>query len=228
MMKKFLMALVLLCSVVFAQPDDSDFTYWPRSYFASIGFSVIANRGDLFDEKRILKVKEDKNGDRAFVYYPNTKVLVSPDYNIGVNIREFSFAASFQYWSMTGTIGGLPENINEQKMRYWRFGLEATYNFFYPEFFQVGVGLGYSFSNFMTEKSSTGADFYNSELMGSAIALVTTMRYYITEHIALAPSIRIYENWYKAIYAKNIGTVDLDSYLWQTYVAVSINAMVQF
>ena len=54
------------------------------------------------------------------------------------------------------------------------------------------------------------------------------MRYYITEHIALAPSIRIYENWYKAIYAKNIGTVDLDSYLWQTYVAVSINAMVQF
>ena len=67
-MKRFFMAVVLLCSVVFAQPDDSDFTYWPRSYFASIGFSVIANRGDLFDEKRILKVKEDKNGDRAFVY----------------------------------------------------------------------------------------------------------------------------------------------------------------
>ena len=48
-MKKILLAVVLLCASAFAQPSDSDLGYWPRSYFASIGFGVIANRGDFFD-----------------------------------------------------------------------------------------------------------------------------------------------------------------------------------
>ena len=89
-MKKFLLALTLLCSAIFAQPEDSDFTYWPRTYFASIGFNVIANRGDLFDRAMVLK----DDGIDETVHLPNTKVIVSPDYNIGVNIREFTLAAS--------------------------------------------------------------------------------------------------------------------------------------
>ena len=103
-MKKFLLALTLLCSAIFAQPEDSDFTYWPRTYFASIGFNVIANRGDLFDRAMVLK----DDGIDETVHLPNTKVIVSPDYNIGVNIREFTLAASFQYWTMQGSIPTLP------------------------------------------------------------------------------------------------------------------------
>ena len=228
-MKKILLALTLLCSAVFAQPEDSDFSYWPRSYFASISFNVIANRGDLFDRTMVLK----NDGIEETVHLPNTKVLVSPDYSIGVNIREFTFSASFQYWSMRGSIPTLPEPINEQNMNYWRFGIEATYNFFYPEFFQVGVGLGYSFSKLSTENNvSNYKGYFNSELNGSAIALVSHIRYLITDNFGLISSLRVYENWYKSVYTKNSGTIDFhevgDSYYWQTYIAVSIGAMVQF
>ena len=228
-MKKILLALTLLCSAVFAQPEDSDFSYWPRSYFASISFNVIANRGDLFDRTMVLK----NDGIEETVHLPNTKVLVSPDYSIGVNIREFTFSASFQYWSMRGSIPTLPEPINEQNMKYWRFGIEATYNFFYPEFFQVGVGLGYSFTKLTTENNvSNYKGYFNSELNGSAIALVSHIRYLITDNFGLISSLRIYENWYKSVYTKNSGTVEFhevgDSYYWQTYIAISIGAMVQF
>lgn len=228
-MKKILLALTLLCSAVFAQPEDSDFSYWPRSYFASISFSVIANRGDLFDRSMVLKY----DWIEETVHLPNTKVLVSPDYSIGVNIREFTFSASFQYWSMLGSIPSLPEPINEQNMKYWRFGIEATYNFFYPEFFQVGVGLGYSFSKLTTENNvSNDKGYFNSELNGSAIALVSHIRYLITDNFGLISSLRVYENWYKSVYTKNSGTIDFhevgDSYYWQTYIAISIGAMVQF
>ncbi|WP_405322815.1 hypothetical protein [Fibrobacter sp.] len=229
-MKKILLAITLLCSAIFAQPEDSDFSYWPRSYFASIGFNVIANRGDLF--QRSMKVI-DKDGDEEIVNLPITKVFVAPDYNLGVNIREFTFALSFQYWSYTGTIANLPDNLNSRDMRYWRFGLEATYNFFYPEFFQVGVGLGYSFSKLSTENNVSNADgYFNSELNGSAIALVTQIRYFITDNFGLTSSMRIYENWYKSVHTENSGTVDFHdvdiSYYWQTYIAISIGAMVQF
>lgn len=219
-----------MCSAIFAQPTDRDLSYWPRSYFASFGFNVIANRGDLFT--RSLKI-QDKDNLTETISFPNTKILVSPDYSIGVNIREFSFALSFQYWSMTGKVPALPEDMQDQKLRFWRFGFEGTYNFFYPEFFQVGVGLGYSFSKFKTNNNATSVKgLYHSELMGSAIALVTNIRYYITDNFCLSPSLRIYENWYKSINTQNSGTVDFHdndiSYFWQTYIAITISAMVQF
>ena len=226
-MKKILMAIVLLCATVLAQPTDSDFAQWPRSYYASVGFSVIANRGDFFD--RTLKVTGDDDITET-INLPQTKVLMSPEYSIGVNIREFTLAATFQYWSMNVAINGLPDNITEQKMRFWRLGADFTYNFFYPEFFQVGLGLGYSFSSLNIEKNATSVEkgLKDSDLMGSAIALVTNVRYYITDFFCLNPSLHIYETWYKAVNTKNAGTQDLKSYIWQTYVAISISAMVQF
>ena len=226
-MKKILLTVILLCTTVFAQPTDSDLGYWPRSYFASIGFGVIANRGDFFD--RTIKVTGDDNIVET-VNLPQTKVLMSPGYSIGVNIREFSLAATFQYWSMNVAINGLPNNITEQKMRFMRLGADFTYNFFYPEFFQVGIGLGYSFSSLNIKENATSAELglTNSELMGSSIALFTNVRYYITDFFCLNPSLHFYETWYKAVNTKNAGTQDLKSYVWQTYIAITMNLMVQF
>ena len=222
-MRKFLLAMALLCSAIWAQPSESDFGQWPRSYFASLGFNVIATRGDFAERNVTLK---DKDGLIETINFPITKVLMSPDYNIGVNIREFTLAASFQYWSMMGTIKELP---TEEKMRYWRFGIEFTYNFFYPEPFQVGVGLGYSYTSLSVQNNATSIrGFADSDLMGSALALVTNMKYFLTDNIGLCPSLRIYENWFTAAHTKEAGTQDLKSYVWQTYIAVSINAFVQF
>lgn len=235
-MRKFLLAIAFLCGAVFAQPSESDLAIWPRSYFASIGFNVIANRGDFFDHT--VKI-QNKDGLNETIHLPKNRVLLSPDYNLGVNVREFTFALSFQYWSTLGSIEGLPAEKADQDMSYWRFGFEATYNFFYPERFQVGVGLGYSFSSFSIENNAVSEKgFFDSSLKGSAFAIVTNIRYYITDFFALSPSLRIYETWYKSVNTDNCGTIefnkknngvmDHNSYLWQTYIAMSINALVQF
>ena len=222
-MKKFLLALVLLCSAVFAQVDDWDNYQWPRSYFASAGFSVIATRGDFFRGNLTLKNEETIN-------MPTSKILVSPDYMLGVNIREFTLTAAFQYWSMNGSVDENPEDMREQHMRYWRFGIEFTYNFFYPDFFQAGLGLGYSFSSIKTKNSvfDEKGKYSDAELMGSGVALVGTMKYMITEHFGLRPILRINETWYKAVNTKAGGTQDLSDYIWETYITISVNALVQF
>ena len=236
-MKKILLALAFLTGVVWAQPSENDFAQWPRSYYASIGIGIMANRGDFFS--RELKIT-DKEGNTEIINLPQNKILLTPDYNLGVNIREFSFGLSFQYWSTKGSIDHNPPAMNEQDMNYWRFGLEATYNFFYPEYFQVGVGLGYSFSSLSVENnaSSNAKDFFDSSLKGSAVSIITNIRYYITDFFCFSPSLRFYESWYKSVNTDNSGTIefgkknngvkDHNSYLWQTYIAISINAMVQF
>ena len=226
-MKHFLLALAILCSASFALEPDWDKYQWPRNYFASIGFNVIANRGDFTDHTEQIKNGEDPE---QTIFFPITKVLVAPDYNIGVNIREFTLAGSFQYWSMTGTMSDIyPGAEKEQKMRYWRFGIEFTYNFFYPDNFQVGAGLGYSFTSIKTNNSAFDEkELSHAEVMGSGVAIVTNMKYFITEHFGLSPSIRIYENWFKAANTRATGTKDFSSYVWQTYIAVAINAMVRF
>ena len=196
----------------------------------------MANRGDFFS--RELKIT-DKEGNTEIVNFPQNKILLTPDYNLGVNIREFSFGLSFQYWSTTGAIDHNPEEMNKQDISYWRFGLEATYNFFYPESFQVGVGLNYSFSSMNIEKNTlNNGKLFDSSLKGSAVAIIANIRYYITDYFCLSPSLRFYENWYKSVHTDNSGTIefgkknngvkDHNSYFWQTYIAMSINAIVQF
>ena len=236
-MKRILSALAFFAGIVWAQPSESDFAQWPRSYYASIGIGIMANRGDFFS--RELKIT-DKEGNTEIVNFPQNKILLTPDYNLGVNIREFSFGLSFQYWSTTGSIESNPENMVEQDISYWRFGLEAIYNFFFPEYFQVGVGLGYSFSSLNIEKnaSNNGRDFFDSSLKGSAVSIIANIRYYITDFFCLSPTLRFYENWYKSVHTDNSGTIefgkknngvkDHNSYFWQTYIAMSINAIVQF
>lgn len=232
-MKKVLLIIALFCSIISAQPTDSDFSQWPRSYFASIGFDVIATRGDFF--KRTLRI-QNKDGLEETINFPTSKVYMSPEYSIGVNIREFSLATSFQYWSMQTPVTNIPE---EQKMRFWRLGVDFVYYFFYPEFFQAGAGIGYSYSSIKTENSAISSQGReHAELMGSAISLIGNIRYYVTSFFCLNPSMHIYEGWYRAVNTRNSGTIELNkknngikdknSYVWQTNISISISAMVQF
>jgi len=103
------------------------------------------------------------------------------------------------------------------------------YNFFWPDFFQIGAGIGYSYTNLKTENSAyIGGKIQNSELMGSGFAFITNIHYYITDNFSMVPAIKIYENWFKAVNSKATGTLDLDPYLWQTYVMVSVGLQYQF
>ena len=107
--------------------------------------------------------------------------------------------------------------------------MEFMYNFFWPEFFQVGVGAAYSYTAVTTENSAfIGEDAHDAEVMGSGLGAIANIKYYITDNIAMVPFIKIYENWFKNVYTKESELCDLDSYMWQTFVYVGMNVQYQF
>ena len=107
--------------------------------------------------------------------------------------------------------------------------MEFSYNFFWPEFFQVGIGAAYSYTTITTENTAYIDDEASeSELMGSAVGLIANLKYFLMDHIAIVPYIKVYENWFKNVYTEESELCDLDSYMWQTFFFVGVNIQIQF
>ena len=141
-------------------------------------------------------------------------------------VRCFSLNVDFQYWK---TSQDLVDIDASEDATIWRVGFEFTYNLFWPEDFQVGVGLGYSYTNITAENTAfIGEKVQDSHLMGSGLALVTNIHYYFTENFAIVPAVKFYENWFKFVNSKATGTCDLDPFLWQSYIFASIGLQYQF
>lgn len=217
--------MALAFSVGFAAED-----YWPRSYFASVGFGLSAARGDVGDYT--LSVKND--GVKETVHLPTLDFIASPEIQIGANIREFTLGLIFNYWSFEENLGGFPTEDYMANTKYIRFGFEFTYNLFWPEDFQVGFGLGYYYNTVKTDNSvySSEPDTkpYGSELMGSSIALIGNIHYFFTPNISLVPIIKIHETWFRFIYTdtEESETSDLKHTQWETVVTAGIQVQFQF
>ncbi|WP_295860935.1 outer membrane beta-barrel protein [uncultured Fibrobacter sp.] len=228
-MKK-LLAIFLLLSFfsvnAFAEEDEG---YWPRSYFAGLGFSVVATRGDIGEYT--VTGKTDK-GDKETAHLPSINIFILPDVFLGVNIGQFTLSANYNYWKFNDVLGGIPDNSIEERVRIWRFGVEFVYNIFWPEFFQPGIGIGYAYTSIKTENSVFPEDESKkktaSELMGSSLSLILDIRYYLTEHIVLQPSIKFNEAWFSNINTENAGTNALKHKMWQTFSLVELAIIYQF
>jgi hypothetical protein len=202
------------------QYDDS---YWPRSYYVNAAFGTFFTWGDV--NERPITVT-DSIDEKHKIYTPDMAVFPSPEITLGVNIRSFSLDVNFQYWK---TSQDLVDIDASEDATIWRVGFEFTYNLFWPEDFQVGVGLGYSYTSLTTENAAfIGEKIQDSHLMGSGIALVTNVHYYLTDNFAIVPAVKLYENWFKFVNSKATGTCDLEPFLWQTYVFASVGVQYQF
>ena len=73
-----------------------------------------------------------------------------------------------------------------------------------------------------------GTDVYDAEFMGSAVAFIANVHYYITENIAMVPALKFYESWFKNVHCSRIDNNDLDPYLWQTFVLATVSIQYQF
>lgn len=225
-MKKFLFILFISIGFALAQPgEDYGSGYWIKSYYAQAGANVTYTNGDL--NERALSIK-DSNGKAMKVYPPDVSILFAPEIQLGVDIRFFSLGVTFQYTAFDEDLVKNYEDVSSD-VTFWRLGLEFVYNLNWPEDFQVGLGLGY---NFLTLKASESAydahDSYRSEFMGLGLGAVANVHYYFTSRIAIVPAIRVYENWYKNLYTKPSGSLELDPYLWQTIVSASVALQVKF
>jgi hypothetical protein len=228
-MTKFLKSLLAFALFMTAAPafaydhiqyDDS---YWPRSYYVNAAFGTFFTWGDV--NERPISVT-DSLDNKHKVYTPDMFFFPSPEISLGANIRCFSLNANFQYWETSQELVGIDET---EAATIWRVGFEFIYNLFWPEDFQVGIGIGYSYTSLTAENSAfIGEKVQNSHLMGSGVSLVTNVHYYITDNFAIVPAVKFYENWFKFVNAKATGTLDLDPFLWQTYVYASVGLQYQF
>ena len=228
-MKKLLTIFLLLSFFSVNSFADDDEGYWPRSYFAGLGFGVVATRGDI-GEYNITGKTED--GEKETTHLPSLNIFILPDFFLGVDIGQFSLSANYNYWYFTDVLGGFPDESVEEQIRIWRFGVEFVYNIFWPENFQPGVGIGYTYTSIKTKNSVYPADESKdktaSELMGSSLALILDIRYFLMEHLILQPSLKFYESWYSNINTENAGTNELKHKLWQTFVLVELSFIYQF
>lgn len=223
-MKKLKIIALLIC--LCAGFTFAEEYHWPRSYFASLGMGAQVSKGD-FNERAISG--KDTAGVKGYIHPPALEFIATPDLMLGVNLGAFSFAMSFQYWTSEQVIADFPDESYKQDTRIWRFGLEATYNLFYPEFFQIGFGLGYSYNSVKSDDIAIFApDTYDAEFMGSAVAFIANIHYYITDNISMVPAVKIYEAWFKNVHCSRVETNDLDPYLWQSFVLATVSVQYQF
>ena len=220
-MKKILLFFILTIAVTTASAYEEN--YWPRSYFVRAGMGVTVTTGDL--NERPVSVK-DTSGKKFKTYPPDMSLIGDPELLLGVNIREFTLAVAFQYWKQEEELVKLS---TEEETRFWRLGFEFYYNFFWPDYFQIGLGAGFSYASVTTENNAIhGEDLRNTQLMGSAFGFMANVQYYITNEIAIIPAVKIYENWFKNAYTKDSENYELDPFLWQTFVSASISLQFQF
>ena len=220
-LKLFTLVLCLLAGLTFAEEY-----YWPRTYYVSAGFGAMVSKGDFND--RYIK-GTDTSGVQGEIHPPALEFFAMPDIMLGVNLGAFTLGLGFQYWTSEQSLAGFPDNSYKQDTRIWRASLEVTYNIFYPDFFQVGFGLGYSYNSVKSESSALfGKDTYDTEFMGSAVAFIANIHYYFTENVAMVPAIKVYENWFKNVHCSRIDNNDLDPYLWQTTVYANVSLQYQF
>ena len=223
-MKKLKVIALLIC--LLAGFTFAEEYYWPRSYYASAGFGVMVSKGD-FNEHAVKG--KDTSGSAGYIHPPALEFIATPDFMLGVNLGAFSFGIGFQYWNSEQVLADFVDESNKSMTRIWKASLEATYNLFYPDFFQIGLGIGYSYSSVKSENSTFFADgIYDAEFMGSAVAFISNLHYYITDNIAMVPAIKIYETWFKNVHASNIDNNDLDPYLWQTFILADLSIQYQF
>ncbi|PWJ61258.1 MULTISPECIES: outer membrane beta-barrel protein [unclassified Fibrobacter] len=223
-MKKTMLIFCLLIAGLFTTQALAE-NYWPKSYFVQAGVNGGYSNGDL--NERALSL-EDTTGEMMKVYPPDIGFLISPEIVAGVNMRFFSLSILFQYTTRSTDMVDFDDD-KETDMTFWRFGFEFVYNINWPEDFQVGLGLGYSFSTLKASSSSFIDDeAYNTEYMGLGVNFILNAHYYFTEHIAIVPSVKIYENWFKNIYTKASELCDADPYLWQTFFTAGLSIQYQF
>ena len=220
-MKKFILFFFLTVAVTAASAYEEN--YWPRSYFVRAGMGVTATIGDL--NERPVSVK-DTNGNKFKTYPPDMALMGDPELLLGVNIREFTLAVAFQYWKQQEKLVKISA---EESTRFWRLGFEFYYNFFWPDYFQVGLGAGFSYTSVKTENSAIyRGEPQDTEFMGSGVGLMANVQYYFTNEIAIIPAVKFYRNWFKNVYTDDSENQELDPFLWQTFISASISLQFQF
>lgn len=227
MRKAFLLfAVAVWTSLCFAESHEK--IIWHRSYFISIGLDASLSLGGHLDGKSYMK----SDGDEG-IFIPSIGSFPLPLAEIGVNFNQHTVAVSFGMWNIDVNYGKGSDYETGNDANYWRFAAEYRYYFFWPEDFQIGPGLAYSFSRLSVHDAAIGMDKYSEEFRESAVfaanafALSANMRYKIRP-FGMDIAVRYRPHFIRSVSTSSSGYNDLSETLWHHSLEIGGRVFYEF
>lgn len=204
---------------------------WHRSYFAALGIDAMFSSGDLDGFGKFEAEGDDGSADET-VYVPYMGSFPLPVAELGVNINQHTISVSFGMWQPSINFGKETDDYEDVDANYWRFAAEYRYFFFWPEDFEVGPGLAYSFSRFAVHDAAFGENRngeYQSEAVyaGNAFAASANLRYKL-KPFGIDVAFRYRGMFFRSVTTDEGGYSDLSKTLWQNVFEISAKAFYEF
>ncbi len=206
---------------------------WHRSYFVGLGLDAsFSFAGDL-DGKGFFEADDDdgKDGERIFIPYLGSFPI--PVVEAGVNFNQHTVAIAFGLWNPDVNYGKNSDDFTETDANYWKFSAEYRYYFFYPEDFEVGPGLSYTFSRYSVHGAGFYTDKYGDEKHEAAVyaansfALSANLRYKMRP-IGIDVAFRYRAMFVRSVSTDYAGYSDLSRTLWQHQAEVHAKVFYEF
>ena len=228
-MRKLSWILVFfLASLSFAAGHDR--VIWHRSYFVALGIDASLSVGGDLDGKGF--IRSDKESNRG-IFLPDIGSFPLPLAEIGVNFNQHAIAVSFGMWNIDVSYGKGSEYETGNDANYWRFAAEYRYYFFWKEDFQVGPGLGYSFSRLSVHSAAIAEDKYSGEFREAAVfaangfALSANMRYKIRP-FGMDIALRYRPMFIRSVSTDSEGYNSLSETLWHHNIEIGGKVFYEF
>ena len=226
-MKKMPLWVLALASLSFASGP-----HIVRSHYIALGLDASFTQGDM-DGKGYVETNDDEDAKER-VYIPNLSTFLIPNIEIGANINQHTIAVSFGMWKPSVGYAEDTTLATEKEANYWRASVEYRYNFFWPERFQLALGLAYSFARLEVKGSVIGHDPYGNEEIGNAIhsgngiAPSFTIHYLVTDNIGVDLALRYRLLSFGSVSTPDNGFCSLDKSLYQHFGELGMKLFYQF
>lgn len=207
--------MLVLFLAVYSFADD----FWTRTHYLGLGINGYLTTGDLKDDRSI-SLDEDSLSETFNL--PVLEHSIIPEIEVGVNINAHSVGLLFGY------------NSFESDYSYFRIGVDYRYFLFWPEPFQLGFGLNYTYMRITsddnvettsTEKNDTVIG--DGVLMGNGASAISSVRYYFTERWGAEFSLKYRLFFYSSLNTKECGTCGIDETQYQHFGEAGIKLFFQ-
>jgi hypothetical protein len=205
--------------------------YWVRTHYIALGADISLSKGNMNGQK-ILTAGETAEAERTAV--PEIGHFIVPNVELGANMNAHTVALSFGIWKPNMETEKYTSEESKERGWFWRVGAEYRYYFLFPEVFQIGLGINYSFTRISLPKAVESEDSTGTPTQGEAVfsgngpAFVASARYYLNDNLALEAVLRARLISFGYVTTPESGFSNLDDSLWQFFGELGVRAVMQF
>lgn len=222
---------ILLSLALFAALASAEKVIWHRTYFVALGLDAAFSAAGDLNGKGSYEIGEESS--KQAVYVPYLGSFAIPGLEAGVNFNQHTIAIAFGIWQPDVNYGKETDRFTETDANYWRFAAEYRYYFFWPEDFEVGPGLSYSFSRYSVHDAAFGENRFGEEtresaiFVGNSFAASANLRYKLRP-FGIDVAFRYRAMFFRGASTNENGYSQLSETLWQHQFEVGAKVFYEF